>query len=196
MPSPTRTGLIGKHKSDGKPVLSTEFGNKGVLSNVDPVKWRIAAWTAYMSESNILFWDMSGFKTKPGRSRGNSNAYLGPDTRQHLRVLNNFTQALPIDMRPVECTYSQHANVRMYALSGRKTSVLYVHHFADHSRPFVLGQKVYLHTGPGNFRVTWVDPASGEVVKTDKCETRGQYAFFDMPPVTVDLVCRLDREGE
>jgi hypothetical protein len=43
MPSPTRTGLIGKHKSDGKPVLSTEFGNQGVLSNVDPLKWRITA---------------------------------------------------------------------------------------------------------------------------------------------------------
>jgi hypothetical protein len=38
MPSPTRTGLIGKHKSYGKPVLSTVFGNKGVLSNVDPVR--------------------------------------------------------------------------------------------------------------------------------------------------------------
>jgi hypothetical protein len=184
--------LAGRHKHHRKPVLSTEFGNKGLYSNVDPVKWRIAAWTAYMSESNVLFWAMSGTRTTPGR-RGNANAYLGPDSRRHLRTLNEFTRDLPVDMRPVECTYGYHEAIRFYALSNGKTSVVYAHHFADHSAPYTFPGRVYVHTGAGSFRITWIDPADGKVVKTGRAESRGQYVFFEMPPVTIDLACRIDR---
>ena len=186
---------IGRLKSFGKPVLNTEFGNKGWLSNVDPVKWRIAVWTAYMNEANILFWGMSGVKTKPGRTQGNSNAYLGPDSRQHFRVLDEFTRDLPVDLRPVECTYSQQSDLRIYALSNRKTSVVYVHHFADHEKPWGRNERIYVHTGPGRFRVTWIDPSDGKTVHSGAAETRQQYLFFEMPPVTIDLACRLDREN-
>ena len=138
---------------------------------------------------------MSGVKTQPGRPRGNSNAYLGPDSRQHLRVLNEFTRGLPLDLRPVECTYSQQSDLRIYALGNERTTVLYVHRFADHSRPYKLEQKLYVHTGAGRFRVTWIDPKDGKIVETANAETRQQYLFFEMPPVTVDLACRIEREN-
>lgn len=185
---------IGKYKAYGKPVLNTEFGNKALLSNVDPVKWRIAVWTAYMNESNILFWGMSGVRTPAGRPQGNSNAYLGPDSRQHFRVFHDFTRDLPIDLRPVDSSYSAQNDLRVYAMANGKTAVVYVHHFAGHTTPYAGVKRIYVHTGPGSFRATWIDPATGAVVKTVKAETRGQYAFFEMPPVTVDLACRLDRE--
>ena len=184
----------GKYKSYGKPVLNTEFGNKALFSNVDPVKWRIAAWTAFMSESNVLFWGMSGNITKPGRQSGNSNAYLGPDTRQHLRVLNDFTRSLPIDLRPVDCSYSMQKDARVYAMANGKTAVVYVHHWADHGQPFVLNDKIYVHTGAGAYKATWIDPATGAVVASFAVQTQGQYAVIDMPPVAIDLACRLDRE--
>jgi hypothetical protein len=185
---------VGKYKSYGKPVLNTEFGNKGWLSNFDPIKWRIAVWTAYMNESNILFWGMSGDKTKPRRPRGNSNAYLGPDSRRYFRALNDFTRDLPIDMHPVDCSYSQHDDIRIYALSNRKTSALYLHRFADHSQPYVSDRKIYVHTGPGRFQLTWINPADGDVVKTETRDATQQYLFFEVPPFTIDLACRLDRE--
>jgi hypothetical protein len=183
---------VGKYKA-GKPVLNTEFGNKAILSNVDPIKWRVAAWAAFMSESNMLFWGMSGTKTTPGRPRGNSNAYLGPDSRKHLRVLNDFTGDLPIDVRPVECSYSLE-KLRVYALANEKTAVIYVHHWADHKAPFVQKTPIYVHTGAGAYKATCIDPATGAVVHTQGISTRGQVAIFDLPPVTVDLACRLDRE--
>jgi hypothetical protein len=186
--------MVGRYKSYGKPVLNTEFGNKGTLSNVDPVKWRVAVWSAFMSESNVLFWDMSGRKTEPRDTQSNSNAYLGADSRQHFRVFHEFTRGLPVDLRPVEASYTWHGDVRVYALSNGRTGVLYVHHFADHARPYQRKERDYIQMGPGRFRLTWVDPGDGRVVKTDMRETAQPYLFFETPPVTVDLACRVERE--
>ena len=183
----------GRYKSYGKPVLNTEFGNKGMLSNLDPVKWRVAAWTAFLSETNMLYWGMSGTITKPN-PRGNANAYLGPDTRQHLRVLNEFTRGLPIDLRPVDCSYSLQNDVRIYALANGKTAVVYVHHWADHAKPFEMKGGIYVHTGAGTFRATWIDPATGAVVKTVSAASTGEYTVVEMPPVTIDLACRMERQ--
>ena len=88
---------IGKHNAHGKVVQYTEGGNKDWISNYDPIKLRVAVWTAFMNESGMLFWSMSGRKTDPAKGRGrNSNAYIGPETRQAFRVLNEFTRDLPI----------------------------------------------------------------------------------------------------
>jgi len=186
--------VIGRLKAYGKVVQNTEFGNQGWLSNYDPVKWRIAVWTAFMNESGMLFWGMSGRKTKGGRPyRGNANAYIGPESRRYFRVLNRFTRELPIDMRPVRSGFTEHNDVRTYALSNGKVAVLYVHHFSDHSRPYVLPERLMVQTGPGRFRLTWIDPADGKVVQTAEASTPQQYLSFKVPPVTVDLACRMDR---
>jgi hypothetical protein len=186
---------VGQYKSYGKPVLNTEFGNSRAFSNFDPIKWRVALWTAYMNESNVLFWNMSGRRTEPGVGGGNSNAYLGPDSRRHFRVFREFTRELPVDLRPVECSYHQHNDLDVYALSNHNVSVLYVNHFADYSRPYASKGRIYVRTGPGKFRLTWIDPVDGRVVRTDRSETTQQYLFFEMPPVTIDLACRADREN-
>jgi len=186
---------IGKFKSYGKLVQNTEFGNQGWLSSYDPVKWRIAVWTAFMNESGMLFW-YSAVKSRGGRPyRGNANAYLGPESRQYFRVLNEFTRDLPVDMRPVECSYRDHNEVRVYALSNGQTSVVYLQHFASHSRPSAPDRRnrMYVHTGPGSFRITWIDPADGKVLRTDKVGTTQQYLWVNVYPVTIDLACRIDR---
>ncbi len=188
------TKEIARFKSYGKPVLNTEFGNPGFLSNYDPVKWRIAVWAAYMNESSMLFWSMSGIKTVGKRPyRGNANAYLGPDTRKFFRVLNDFTRDLPIDMRPVATGYHEHNDFRDYALSNGKVTVVYIHHFSDHTKPYEWSDPLFVHTGPGKFKAKWIDPSDGKTVRTDQVETEGQYIRLKMPPVTIDLACRLDR---
>jgi len=129
MPAKDVDAHLGKEfarfKSFGKPVLYTEFGNQGQLSNYDPIKWRIATWTAFMNECGILFWNMSGKKVS-GLSRGNANAYLGPESRQYFRVLREFTKDLPIDMRPVAAGYTEQTDIRTYGLSNGKVTVVYV----------------------------------------------------------------------
>ena len=188
------TKEIGALKSFGKPVLNTEFGNQGWLSNYDPVKWRIAVWAAFMNESSILFWGMSGRKTVGRRPyRGNANAYLGAESRGYFRVLNEFTRDMPIDMRPVAIGYHEHNDVRTYALSNGKVTAVDVHHFSDHAKPFQLGHPLFVHTGPGTFKVRWIDPADGKTLGTDEVETSSQYVTLPVPPVPIDAACRLDR---
>ncbi|MFC1582646.1 DUF5060 domain-containing protein [Planctomycetota bacterium] len=187
---------IGKFKSYGKVVMNTEFGNQGWLSNHDPIKWRIATWTAFMSESSILFWSTSGRISKGGRPyRGNANAYLGPESRTYFRSLHSFTKDLPIDMRPVASGYTEHNDIRTYALSNGKVSALYIHHFSDHSKSYQNPEEFFIQTGPGSFKVTWINPADGKTVHTEDMSTKEQYLKFKkIPPVTIDLACKIERE--
>ena len=187
-------GEIAKFKAYGKVVQNTEFGNQGWRSNYDPVKWRIAVWTAFMNESGMLFWGMSGRKTVGRRPyRGNANAYIGPESRQSFRVLNEFTRDMPVDMRPVASGYTEHNDIRTYALSNGAVSALYVHHFSDHGKAYTFPGELFVQTGPGKFQVKWIDPADGKVVREDAVETAHQYLPLKLPPVQIDLTCRIDR---
>ena len=90
-------------------IMNTEFGNKGSLSNYDPVKWRIVVWTCYTREVGMLFWSMSGVKTVPNpKPRGNANMYLGPESRKSFRVLMDLVRDLPVDMKPILTGFHNH----------------------------------------------------------------------------------------
>jgi len=187
---------LARYKSYGKVVQYTEGGNKGWLSNYDPVKWRVAAWTAFMNESGTLLWSMSGTRTKPGKKRrgGNSNAYIGPETRRAWRVLNEFSRDLPIEMRPIDAAENEpHDALRTYALSNGRVTVLYVHHFADYSRPYSVAGGLMTPLGRGRFRAEWIRPADGASIATLDLESSGQLASVPMPRVKIDAACRIDR---
>jgi hypothetical protein len=186
-----------RFKSFGKPVQYTEFGNQGILSNVDPVKWRIATWTAFLNECHILFWGMSGRMTKGNDvGGGNANAYIGPEDRQYFRVLQDFSRELPLDLRPIASGYTDQQHLRTYALGNGRTAVLYVHHFSDHGKAYQLPDQLFVATGPGKFKLRWIDPATGKMVKEDAAETGGLFLKFNVPPVKVDLACRMDKQEE
>ena len=189
------TSQIALAKSSGKVVQNTEFGNQGQLSNVDPVKWRIAVWTAFLNESGMLFWGMSGNKVPAGRksAKGNSNAYIGPDSRSHFRVLNEFTRDMPIDMRPVWTGYTEHTDIRTYGLGNGLVTAVYVHHFADHGKEYQLPFRLFVETGPGMFRARWIDPADGKELKTEEVRNVQQFLSLTLPPVKIDAACRIDR---
>ena len=189
---------FGLFKSYGKVVQNTEFGNQGQLSNDDPVKWRVAVWTAFMEESGLLFWGMSGRKVPAGtpNPKGNANAYIGPEARQSFRVLNGFVKDLPIEMRPVAIGYHEQTDIRLSALSNGARTLVYLHHFADHAKPFALPYKLQVQVGPGRYRLRWIDPADGRELQAEELETSQQYLSFRAPPVTVDLACRIDRIGD
>ena len=181
-------------KSYGKVVLNTEFGNKPLLSNYDPVKWRIATWVAFMNECGMLFWSMSGFLVPAGPNiKCNANAYIGPETRRSLRALNELTKDLPVDMKPVATGYTADVGVRAYALSNGAISMVYVHHFADHSQTIRQPMSFGVQTGPGEFRAQWFDPATGEAVAGEDITAEMDFLRLPIPPFKIDLICRLDR---
>ncbi len=181
---------LARFKTYNKPILNTEFGNQGTYSNYDPLKWRIAAWAAYMNESNILFWCDSGKKIRPPSKY--SNAYIGPETRQSLRVLNEFTKDLPVDMRPVDIM-AYTGDVRIFTLSNGDVTVVYAHHHVDHTKTYEWKKPLLVQTGNGTFNVKWINPADGKVVKTEQIATESQMIRLEVPPVTIDLACRIDR---
>jgi hypothetical protein len=182
-------------KSFGKPVMYTEFGNKGNYSNRDPVKWRIAVWTAFMNESSMLFWSMGGRITIPRKdvSGGNANAYLGKEARSSFRHFLDFTRDLPIDMRPVMVGHPGRHELNKYALSNGETTVLYITHFTNHSKPAQGG--IYLWTGPGKFRIEWLNTESGETFKTENAETISNTITFQTPDITTDMAAKITRIG-
>ncbi|MFB3891177.1 MAG: DUF5060 domain-containing protein [Phycisphaerae bacterium] len=188
---------IGLYKSYGKVVQNTEFGNQGGLSNVDPIKWRVAVWTAFTNESGVLFWGMSGRKVQPSTApaRGNANAYIGPDSRQHFRVLADFTRDMPVDMKPAPIGYTRHKDIRAYALGNGLVTAVYVHHFADYQKEYKHPDKLMVQTGPGRFKARWINPADGKEVAVDEFDTPQQYSLLAVPPVKIDLACRIDRTG-
>lgn len=188
---------IALHKSHGKLVQNTEFGNQNILSNVDPIKWRIAVWSAYMHESSLLFWSMSQSKIPAGHLKeGNANAYIGPDSRQHFRVFHELTRDLPVDLKPVTIGFTAQTKIRTYALCNGSKGLIYLHHFADHGKPFVCPDKLMVMVGPGKWRLRWYNPEDGRELLTEEVSTPQQFLFFQPPEVTVDLVARLERIGE
>jgi hypothetical protein len=183
-------------KSYGKPVQYTEFGNKARLSNVDPIKWRVAAWTAYMNETGILFWGMSGKKTTADpKNVGNSNAYIGPEERAQFRVLLNFTRDLPIDLRPRFSMDSPEFQYRSYVLSNDAITIAYFHrrgayNYEGKTKP----QTHRIRTGPGRFRVQWINPEDGKAIgQPYEVATTAQFLGVNVPSFQVDLACRIDR---
>ncbi len=178
-------------KSWGKPVLFTEFGNKGTLSNRDPDKWRVAVWISFMHESAVTFWSMGGIVTLPRTDAGNANAYLGREARSYFRNFHTFTKDLPADMRPAMSGYNQGDGVARYALSNGNTSVLYLHHYATYDSATRSG--IYLWSWPGTFEVRWYDPSSGEWVHTETIQSRGNALVFESREFTEDLAALITR---
>ena len=181
-------------KSFNKPVMYTEFGNQGTLSNRDPVKWRIAVWTAFINESSMLFWSMGGIllpEAPEGRG-GNANAYLGPEAREYFRHFLNFVRDLPLDLRPAMIGYSDARDrLRRYALSNGKLAVIYLQQYGGHERPTSGG--VYVMTGPGEFEIRWYDPSTGKIVKTERAETDSYTLIFPSPEITTDMAAIIRR---
>lgn len=190
------TREIALWKSFGKPVLNTEFGNQGQLSNVDPVKWRIAAWTAFMNESSLLWWSMSGIQVPADRpnARGNANAYIGPKTREAFRSLNHLNKDCPIDAKPVAIGYHEGTDLRTYALSNGEFTLLYLHHYANHETTFQLPYELMVDIGPGQYEAQWYDPQTAQPLgKAAVLSTKQRFLKIAPPPMKIDEACVIRR---
>ena len=178
-----------------KPVQYTEFGNKPVFSNDDPEKWRVVLWTCWTREVGMLFWSMSGIRTKPrlNAKSGNANMYFGAETRKHCRILNQFIKDVPVDAKPIFFLNTNHnREVLVGGVGNGDIFVFYVHHTTSHettANPL----PVTLWTGKGRFKVTWIDPATGDITRQQEAGTQDMMLALSVPPLRVDAACKLER---
>jgi hypothetical protein len=186
-------------KSFGKPVQYTEFGNKVMFSNDEPDKWRIMVWTAFTREVHMLFWSQSGSKSFPkdAKSMANCNVYLGPETREHFRILRRYSEDLPVTMRPIFTGWGNRDHeVRVGGVGDADHALIYLHHFTDHEQE-VQPKPLYVRTTPGTFRLRWIDPASGNMVKEETMSTHMEILAIESPPtLIIDLALRIDRVAD
>jgi len=185
-----------RFKSFGKPVLYTEFGNQAQLGNDDPVKWRVAVWTAFMNECAMGFWNMSGRKVPPKDKGGPVNAYLGLESRQAFRVLAETTRDLPVAMRPTIPGFTSERPVQSWALTNGEKTIVYVHHFRNHEETVKLAEPLQVWTGPGSYHVKWLAPATGAVVEEFDAQAAGNILPLRVPEFKIDLAARIARTAQ
>lgn len=187
-------------KSYAKPVLCTEFGNGGQpgFSNYDPVRWRVSAWTLFMQEIGVIFWNMSGRKIPPrgeNEKGGNLNAYLDRETRRAFRVLLDFADGLPSTLKPTLSGWCGQGLVESFILTDGERAAVYLH---NHLRP---GEKVdpqglyFAGLGQGKYRVTWIDPATDRRLAELAFNSPGTFATIPTVPFTIDAAARIERTG-
>ncbi len=176
-------------KKPGKPVIVGEQGNSGM--NWDPtagVRMRIRSWAALFEEVTLVFWNTSWSKWgmhqghyTPG---GASNIYLGPEERGYMRALARFTSRLTPDVQMATVQVSP-AEVRAYALSSAHGGAVYLHHVTDHrSAVKQVRITVQMPQRGSAYAAEWIDPATGDVIKTQDMPASGT---LEAPPFQVDL---------
>jgi Domain of unknown function (DUF5060) len=153
-----------------KPVIVGEHGNLGM--NWDPksaLRMRIRLWTALFQEIAFVFWNtswskfgMNGGVYTPANA---SNIYLGPEERNYIRVLSDFSSHLDSAVRQIPIGVSVPERVRAYGLGSNSVIALFLHHYADHGSIECSTEVSF--TAPAGIRrgkACWIDPATGRQI--------------------------------
>jgi len=112
----------GEWKKAGKPVIVGEQGND--QNNWDyqsARRMRFRIWSALFNEISFVFWN-----TSYALNGHYMNIYLGPEERQYVRALQNFTAHLDAGMKSVPVARSDH-EFRAYGLASDERVAVYLH---------------------------------------------------------------------
>ena len=196
------------HKKPGKPVVYGEQGNGGGKPELIPqgiggvwdpgsaTRMRVRLWTAMFSEVSFIFWE-----TSYARDGHSMNQWIGPEERQYVRALQDFSHRLDggIRMMQPELGGPQAGEVRAYGLRSDKRVAAYLHHGAcaqcrmqtprpahrwDHDRGAVKDLTITLDV-PRPARGYWYNPASAAIL--GRFDAAAGRRTFSIPPFSVDL---------
>lgn len=167
----------------GKPVVFGEQGNS--VQNWDArsaLRMRLRSWTAFFEEGVLVFWNSSFAKDY---FAGAANLYIGPQEREYIRALQDFTADVNAQVERFTLTPSSH-DVRAYGLRWPGQILGYFHHVSDHDKP--------VHTTvtldmPRDGAVLWIDPATAEVLANAPVAAGVQ--TLETPEFVVDLALRI-----
>ncbi|MEP6795643.1 MAG: DUF5060 domain-containing protein, partial [Saprospiraceae bacterium] len=144
-------------KQGGKLLVYGEQGNS--VQNWDALsalRMRLRSWTAFFEEGIFIFWNSSWAKDYFGG--GASNIYLGPQERNYIRILQNFTALADTSVRDLVITPSNPSQVRAYGLRSTNKLFGYFHHFSSHTTATTSIMFVNISVKSD---VTWIDPETG-----------------------------------
>ncbi|MDE3091130.1 MAG: hypothetical protein KGJ80_17280, partial [Chloroflexota bacterium] len=154
---------IDQYKRFGKPVIFGEQGNSDANWDArSSLRMRLRSWTAFFDEGVLIFWNASCCK---GATNGYaSNIYLGPEERDYLKVLQDFTRGIDPRVALEDVQVSNPDLARAYALRSPTTYVAYVHNYKDHTNS-TSGLRVTVNLLAGG-TATWTSPTTGQVLGT------------------------------
>lgn len=202
----------------GKPVVYGEQGNsrgredrtaEGIGGVWDPGsarRMRVRLWTALFNEATLVFWETS--YAKDGHYM---NLWIGPEERQYVRALQDFTARLDgkVAMTPVHLGGSQAREVRAYGLRSPQCAAVYLHHHAcaecqrstgeghrhhrwDHDRGEAKDVQVMVDI-PRAAKGYWYRPTDAAIVAAFDAAP-GQHTLT-APPFAVDLALLITDRG-
>lgn len=167
-----------------KPTLVDEQGNTG--QNWDPTsarRLRLRCWTAFFAEATIVFWNASF--AKDYRNSGAASIYLGPTERQYVKVLQRYTENFDPRATVVPVRAMPSDAVRGYALRGPRQYGFYLVATTDSSSSVL---RVTVDPARGG-RATWIDPASGRVLRHQT--VRAGVQTLQVPRFTIDVALKI-----
>jgi len=185
-------------KQHGKPVIVGEQGNHasdeqrkvpGIGGAWDPgssMRMRIRNWTAFFNEIAFIFW-----ATSYARDGHYMNIWLGPQERQYVRAMQDFSYALGPNLRMAAATVSDPAAVRAYGLASGERAGVYLHHYRDHESA-VKGLSATLDV-PQAAKGYWYNPLDASILGTFDAPAGRQ--TFAAPDFTVDLALLITPAG-
>ncbi|HOD81067.1 MAG TPA: DUF5060 domain-containing protein [Phycisphaerae bacterium] len=203
-----------RHKKAGRPVIFGEQGNgggrpelipQGITGVWDPGsarRMRVRLWAAMFTEISFIFWETS--YAKDGHSM---NIWLGPEERQYVRALQDFSARVGPGAKivPVARAGPQADAVRAYGLAAAQAAAVYLHHVKceqclraqregrtgghshhawDHDRGQVKGLEVSLDV-PRAGKGYWYRPADGAILA--RADVGAGRQTLTAPPFDVDL---------
>lgn len=184
-------------KKHNLPVIVGEQGNSagrkdrapgvgGVWDAGSARRMRLRLWTAMFNEISFIFWN-----TSYARDGHFMNIWLGPQEREYVRALQDFSYRLDADVRMAAVHVSDPDQVRAWGLRSARQSAVYLHHFKDH-------QSVCSHLQvtvdvPMDAEAYWYRPETAAIVRAGPVAA-GRHELT-APDFTVDLALLVTVNG-
>ncbi len=149
--------IVGEQGNSAPPGKDRAPGVGGVWDAGSARRMRLRLWSAMFHEISFIFWN-----TSYARDGHYMNIWLGPQERQSVRALQDFSSRLDADVRTAAVTVSDPARVRAYGLRSARQAAVYLHHFADH-QAVCRGVQVTVEI-PADGTAYWYEPETAAVL--------------------------------
>lgn len=179
------------------PVIVGEQGNSagrkdrapgvgGVWDAGSARRMRLRLWTAMFNEISFIFWN-----TSYARDGHFMNIWLGPQEREYVRALQDFSSRLDADVCMAAVHVSDPQQVLAWGLRSARQAAIYLHHFKDHQS--VCGNLQVTVDIPIDAQAYWYHPETAAIVRTVPV-TAGRHELT-APDFTVDLALLITPDG-
>jgi len=185
-------------KKHNLPVIGGEQGNSaprgkdrapgvgGVWDAGSARRTRLRLWSAMFNEISFIFWN-----TSYARDGHFMNIWLGPQEREYVRALQDFSYRLDADAKMAAVHVSDPKQVRAYGLRSAKQAAVYLHHYQDHQNA-CRGVQLTLDV-PVDAKAYWYHPETAAILRTEPVAAGEQ--TLAAPEFTVDIAVLITPDG-